>query len=101
MELPKAEHPVLAWDGVRWVRAIWVPKYTREQGGDFDAEFSDYRDEDDVYYWPEGWYELQHHGQDEMNWHIDGGIKCWQELPPRPIDEIEQGKHLKGACHGN
>jgi len=91
MILPKAEHPVLAWDGVRWVRAMWVPKHTREQLHDCDDGWADYNDAEDTYYWPEGWYELQHHSGGEMCWHISDGVKCWQELPPRPGEEIEQG----------
>ena len=58
-EKPLAEKPVLAWDGERWVRAMWVPKHTKEQPG--DSDWYEYNEADDTYYWPEGWYELQTH----------------------------------------
>ena len=82
---PPAERPVLAWDGQQWVRAMWVPKYTKEQGADGPDGWSDYNEDNDEYYWPEGWYELQTHGGDEMLWHITDGVTAWQDLPPPPL----------------
>lgn len=82
--MPQPEKPVLAWDGQQWVRAIWVPKHSKEQGYDDGGDFTEYNDADDTYYWPQGWYELQTHGGDEMLWYITGGATTWQELPPAP-----------------
>jgi hypothetical protein len=81
-EKPPAEKPVLAWDGKEWVRAMWVPRHTKEQRCDND--FEEYNEADDTYYWPEGWYELQTHGGDEMLWHLTNGATAWQDLPPPP-----------------
>ena len=82
-EKPQAERPVLAWDGERWVRAMWVPKHTKEQPG--DSDWYEYNEADETYYWPEGWYELQTHGGDEMLWHLTNGATAWQDLPPAPL----------------
>jgi hypothetical protein len=85
-EKPRAEKPVLAWDGEQWVRAMWVPKHTKEQAYDQGGEWNDdYSEADDTYYWPEGWYELQTHGGDEMLWHLTNGASAWQDLPPAPL----------------
>lgn len=78
--LPEGQRPVLAWDGCQWVRAMWVPALTVEQRT--DSDWYTYDEATDAYYWPEGWYELQSHGGDEMQWHISDGVTAWQELPP-------------------
>ena len=84
---PQAEKPVLAWDGERWVRAMWVPKHSKEHHG--DGDWYDYGEDEDTYYWPEGWYELQTHGGDEMLWYLPNGATCWQDLPPAPLFNTE------------
>jgi hypothetical protein len=81
---PKAEKPVLAWDGKQWVRAMWVPKHSKTDVGDND-DWTDYCEAADTYYWPEGWYELQTHGGDETLWHITNGASDWQDLPLPPL----------------
>jgi hypothetical protein len=81
-EKPPAEKPVLAWDGEEWVRAMWVPKHTKEQPE--DSDWFEYNEADETYYWPEGWYELQTHGGDAMLWHLSNGATAWQDLPPPP-----------------
>lgn len=83
MTKPPAEKRVLAWDGKQWVRAIWVEKHTKEQ--DTDSEFHDYCEACDEYYWPEGWYEVQTHGGDDMFWHITDGVQEWREMPAAPV----------------
>jgi hypothetical protein len=80
---PPVSTAVLAWDGLRWVRARYVPKHHEEQGFDVD-DWTDYNEKDDLFYWPEGWYELQSHGGDEMLWHLTGGAEYWMHLPPAP-----------------
>lgn len=86
-EKPQAEKPVLAFDGKQWVRAMWVPKHSKEQWMENDDGWHDYNEADDTFYWPEGWYELQTHGGDEMLWHLTDGATAWQELPPHPTTE--------------
>lgn len=80
--LPEPCTDVLAWDGHQWVRAQWVPIHTKEQHG--DSDFYDYDEAGDIYYWPEGWYEMQTHGGDEMCWHITDGVTAWRPMPPAP-----------------
>lgn len=91
---PQAEKPVLAWDGREWVRAMWVPKHSKEQNT--DSDWYDYNDADDTYYWPEGWYELQTHGGDEMLWHLTDGATSWQDMPPAPLFNTEAMRHAAG-----
>jgi hypothetical protein len=82
---PPANLPVLAWDGKQWVRAMWTPKHSKEQS--YDGDFNDYNETDDTFYWPEGWYELQTHGGDEMFWHLTDGATHWMPLPPPPKEQ--------------
>ena len=94
MTKPPAEKRVLAWDGKQWVRAIWVERHTREQHGQNDDDWYDYCEACDEYYWPEGWYEVQTHGGDEMYWHITDGVQEWQDMPPAPggsVTDLETG----------
>lgn len=84
--LPTPETPVLAWDGNQWVRAIRIPKHTKEQHGDWSGDFADYDEATDNYYWPEGWYEIQSHGGDEPYWFIHPQPTVWVPLPPKPAD---------------
>ena len=94
---PEAEKRVLAWDGKQWVRAIWVERHTKEQFTN-DDDWFDYCEACDEYYWPEGWYEVQTHGGDEMFWHISEGVQVWQEMPPPPelpnteVDRPQSGR---------
>lgn len=81
---PQPGQRVLAWDGDQWVRAIWVAKHTKQQLYDVD-DWCDHNDADDTDYWPEGWYEVQSHGGDEMFWHLTNGATAWQEMPPPPV----------------
>lgn len=95
---PQAEKPVLAWDGERWVRAMWVPKHSKEQN--IDSDWYDYGEDDDTYYWPEGWYELQTHGGDEMLWYLPNGAATWQDLPPAPLFNTEGRRPAQGTDAG-
>lgn len=60
-----------------WARAMWVPKFTREDNGGYEGE-SDYNDKDDNYYWPEGWYEWNH--ADEVHWIFSDVITHWAKM---------------------
>lgn len=88
--LPEAEHFVIAayrnelgkW---RRVRAFWVPAKTLIADDDDFGEFGDYDEEQDQYFCPEGWYEMNEH--DEVAWKIsDGTVTHWQPLPLPPGD---------------
>ena len=67
-------------DGERyryWARAMWVPKFTREDSSDAD-DFGEYNEADDTTYWPEGWYEWNH--ADEVHWRINEPVILWAEV---------------------
>jgi hypothetical protein len=86
--LPSPNTAVLAWDTVRWVRAIWVPKDTLSATEAMD-DFGKYNEELDDWFCPEGWYELQSHGLDDCYWHIPT-VTQWMPLPPKPeITQVE------------
>ncbi|MCW8932142.1 MAG: DUF551 domain-containing protein, partial [Gammaproteobacteria bacterium] len=40
----------------RTLRAMWIPKFSNTDIGDYDGD-TDYSEELDEYFWPEGWYE--------------------------------------------
>ena len=94
-EKPQDEKRVLAWDGTQWVRAIWVARHTKEQAHDQDGDWHDYNETDDTYYWPEGWYEVQTHGGDEMFWYMTNGAESWQDMPPPPTHNTDESGCLR------
>jgi hypothetical protein len=61
----------------QWARACWVPKYTEEDTGNYLGDAS-YNEENDTYYWPEGWYEWNQH--EETHWQMDGEITHWAKV---------------------
>lgn len=93
---PAAELPVLAWDGAQWVRAIWVPRYRKEQGFEHESDWTDYNEKDDTFCWPEGWYEVQSHGGEEMLWHLSAGASHWMPMPSPPPKDQGSGFGRKG-----
>lgn len=67
----------------RTICAIWVPAKSRsEDSGDDD--FTEYDEENDTYYWPEGWYEAIENW-DDLGWVAvnEGEVAYWQPLPDR------------------
>lgn len=68
------------------VKAMFVPKLSRADEYS-ELEFADYDEEDDCYYWPEGWYEdvYAETGCDYSFHHI-GNVDPthWMPLPPPP-----------------
>jgi hypothetical protein len=74
----------------RTVCAIWVPAKSRSNDdGLADEDFAEYDEEDDKYYWPEGWYEAIENW-DDLGWvKIDEGeVVYWQPLPKWPSHAI-------------
>lgn len=84
IDKPKADTPVLAWDGKRWVRAIWVPRFSRKEK--LSHDFVDYNEKDDTFYMPHGWYELHTHSN-EILWYLSTGAKHWIPMPPPPTKD--------------
>ena len=80
---PPAGMPVLVGGNCLSGRAKWVPRRSKEVGaGDFHGEV-DYS-EDDIEYWPEGWYEWNH--CEETHWQLTGddAPTHWCFLPEAP-----------------
>jgi hypothetical protein len=80
---PPAGMPVLVSGNCLSGRAEWVPRRSKEVGaGDFYGEV-DYS-EDDIAYWPEGWYEWNH--CEETYWKLTGddAPTHWCFLPKAP-----------------
>jgi hypothetical protein len=84
------------------VRGCWIGKHTIEKSE--DSYFSDYNEDDDTYYTPEGWYELISFMEnlsyrkiymDEMAWYrkIYMDVIAWAEIP-KPLD-----KKMKISLH--
>ena len=72
----------------RTICAIWVPAKSRS--GDIgDDDFTEYDEEDDKFYWPEGWYEAIENW-DDLGWiHVDEGeVVYWQPLPKWPAHAL-------------
>jgi len=64
----------------------YVFKFSEESTGDYwDSEILDYRESDDTYYCPEGYYLMGINEGDNALIRIDQqSIIGWQELPPVP-----------------
>jgi hypothetical protein len=72
----------------RTICAIWVPAKTRIDEGGHD-DFTEYDEEDDKFYWPEGWYEAIENW-DELGYVkvYEGEVDYWQPLPKRPAHAL-------------
>jgi hypothetical protein len=77
--LPESLKPVLLDIGQHYpLRAMWVPKHSRANGGEED--FGEYDETHNMYFWPEGWYEWNQH---ETYWAVSEKPLAWCELPVR------------------
>lgn len=65
------------------VAAYW-PKFTQEGHYDeFEGDL-DYNEDNDTYYWPEGWYENQY--TPDTNWLITDRVIAYMEVPVESED---------------
>lgn len=95
--LPKPETKVLAHyfndlGNGRTICAIWVPAKTRcDSTGDDD--FTEYDEDEDKFYWPEGWYEAIENW-DDFGWVKvnEGEVMYWQPLPQWPTLPLPSGE---------
>ena len=105
-KLPEADTDVLAYyeaDGQfgkrnYTCRASYIPRFTvklEDKWSDPDYEWSEYNEEEDEYYVPEGWYEETSQGDgDYMSWHISTAtVTHWMELPKPPKKDGENDEH--------
>ena len=77
----------------RTICAIWVPAKTRSDS-DGEDDFTEYDEETDKFYWPEGWYE-QIENWEDLGWVrvYEGEVVCWQPLPKWPAHAISLSQH--------
>lgn len=70
----------------RTICAIWVPAKSRSDDADFaDDDFTEYDEEDDKYYWPEGWYEVIENWDEFGFFRVyEGEVVYWQPFPRWP-----------------
>ena len=92
-DLPEAEKIVFVF-GInemgkqRILRAYYAPDKTVEG---MDDEFSDYDEERDKYFLPQGWYECNEF--EETNWRVEFEVTHWMPLPQSPTggkNELER-----------
>lgn len=87
--LPEAGRNVLAFFRYastgkgRRVRAMYAPhlSLSEDDWGDFQGD-TDYSDETDLTYWPEGWYETNE--CEETHWKLTEEVTHWLPLPAEP-----------------
>lgn len=78
----------------RTICAIWVPAKTRSDSYGDDG-FTEYDEDSDTFYWPEGWYEAIENWDDLGYVKVaEGEVIYWQPLPkwpalPLPAAEVE------------
>jgi len=72
----------------RTICAIWVPAKTRSDSYG-DDDFTEYDEESDTFYWPEGWYEAIENWDDLGYVKVDEGeVIYWQPLPKWPATAL-------------
>ena len=84
--LPQPGQPVLVACGTHVIRAAHAPKFALSEDlwGEFLPDGGEYDEATDTTYWPEGWYEWNHH--EETHWQLDKEPTHWMPLPDAPAD---------------
>lgn len=77
---------VLAFDSKRVIRACFIPSFT-DSDCDYDGDNYDYRESDDTYWVPEGWYEGMEHWEEYSSVKVHREITHWMPLPAAPTPE--------------
>lgn len=62
------------------IRAAWYPRWYEVSGE--DDEISEYNEEKDEYYLPEGWYEWNQ--EEEIHFKVSDHVSHWMLLPKVP-----------------
>ena len=72
----------------RTICAIWVPAKTRSDSYG-DDDFTEYDEESDTFYWPEGWYETIENW-DDLGYVkvVEGEVIYWQPIPKWPAHAL-------------
>jgi hypothetical protein len=69
----------------RTIMAEWVPAKSRKD--DNDEDFAEYDEDDEEFYWPEGWYEVVENSSDYCALLVDKKITHWRPLPASPYQD--------------
>ena len=91
-ELPEEDQIVIAtylnsYGKRRRVRAVYIRQYEEEAGED-DELYVEYCEEQDEWYFKEGWYELIDNWPDYSSVVIvEGVVDYWMPMPPAPEGE--------------
>lgn len=85
-QLPVSAYGINTFGKGRTIKAKWIPKFNKEEEGDYDGD-ADYDEENDIFYWPEGWYEWNE--CEDMHFKVDFPITHWQPLPEPPKTETK------------
>jgi hypothetical protein len=85
-------HYVNSLGNSRTVCAEWVPAKSRTDDCLVDDDFAEYDEENDEYYWPEGWYESIENWDEYGAVFINDAVTHWQPLPNGPAHSL----HLPG-----
>jgi len=83
-QMPDSQHTVLiAVKGNKIpIRAMWVKEFDLSaEDWEYNGD-EDYNEEDDKFYWPEGWYEWNE--MEEVHW-MCKEVSHWKELPNLPF----------------
>ena len=78
----------------KWARACWIPKYFEEDSGNYEGD-TDYDEESDTYYWPEGWYEWN--AQEETHWILTEEVTHWARVE-LPSNAERNGSRSESDC---
>ena len=94
--MPKSGVVVLACyknsaDKVRRIRAQWIAAKTLEANGEFE-DWSEYDEEADTYWTPEGWYECIDNWDEYSSVFVHEQITHWMPLPADPYTTPPQPK---------
>jgi len=70
----------------RTLRAMWIPKHyaTEDSFGEFLGD-SDWSDDGNESYWPEGWYEWNQY--EDTHWQTEHAPSHWMPLPLPPAPQ--------------
>jgi hypothetical protein len=79
----------------RTIMAEWVPAKSRKDDIDAiaqvldlnDEDFAEYDEDDEKFYWPEGWYEVVENLSDYCELLVDNEVTHWQSLPASPYQD--------------
>lgn len=64
------------------LRAVYIPEFHMEDDGESFKGDTDYNEENDLYYWPSGWYEWNEY--EETHWRVADEVTHWCPMLEEP-----------------